>query len=352
MFLITGGHDVDIDGEPTAAEWTLLVLIALAPPLIVGVAWLVSRLSNSRIRSVIAIIGVTIAAVVVVFEAGVAQLPQIAIVVAAILLLTASGLGSVLGWAVRMVLSHLATVGALAVRALPVVLLTAIVFFNGYVWLMATTITGDRLGLAMAFLIAIAAAFVVSATREWIGPTLQSTTALPKDSEQLADTPFATMPDAHTCAPLKRAERLNVVFVLAASQLAQILVVAVVTSTIYLVLGLIVLTPALLNEWTHTVLQHRHRAGMEAAGAGFADPYLPIPRCVDVHVHQRPRGRRRWVPLDIPRPADRRPQHHPDCTQSLPRRYRGCRVMLTALTAVINFTLVSAPNPQVKQVNE
>jgi len=26
--------------------------------------------------------------------------------------------------------------------------------------------------------------------------------------------------------------------------------------------------------------------------------------------------------------------------------------MLTALTAVINFTLVSAPNPQVKQVNE
>jgi hypothetical protein len=252
VFLITGGHDVDIDGEPTAAEWTLLVLIALAPPLIVGVGWLVSRLSNSRIRSVIAIIGVTIAAVVVVFEAGVAQLPQIAIVVAAILLLTASGLGSVLGWAVRMVLSHLATVGALAVRALPVVLLTAIVFFHGYVWLMSTTITGDRLGLAMAFLIAIAAAFVVSATREWIRPTLQSTTALLKDSEQLADTPFATMPDARTCAPLKRAERLNVVFVLAASQLAQILVVAVVTSTIYLVLGLIVLTPALLNEWTHT----------------------------------------------------------------------------------------------------
>jgi hypothetical protein len=33
-------------------------------------------------------------------------------------------------------------------------------------------------------------------------------------------------------------------------------------------------------------------------------------------------------------------------------RYRGCRVMLTVLTAVINFTLVSAPNPQVKQVNE
>jgi hypothetical protein len=40
--------------------------------------------------------------------------------------------------------------------------------------------------------------------------------------------------------------------VLATSQLAQILLVAVVTATVYLILGLIVLTPSLLNEWTHT----------------------------------------------------------------------------------------------------
>jgi hypothetical protein len=72
-----------------------------------------------------------------------------------------------------MILSHLATVGALAVRALPVVLLTALVFFNGYVWLMAATISGDRLGLAMGFLVSIAAAFVVSATRERVRPMRQ-----------------------------------------------------------------------------------------------------------------------------------------------------------------------------------
>src|ERR1700756_246734 len=72
-------------------------------------------------------------------------------------------------------------------------------------------------------------------------PMLQSTAALPRDTEGLADTPFAAMPDTPDCAPLKRAERLNVVFVLAASQLAQIFVVAVVTAAIYLILGLIVL---------------------------------------------------------------------------------------------------------------
>ena len=42
------------------------------------------------------------------------------------------------------------------------------------------------------------------------------------------------------------------VFVLAVSQLVQIMVVAVVTAVIYLLLGLIMLTPALLKEWTHT----------------------------------------------------------------------------------------------------
>jgi hypothetical protein len=48
------------------------------------------------------------------------------------------------------------------------------------------------------------------------------------------------------------AERLNFVFVLATSQLAQILVLAMITATIYLILGLIVLSPELLNQWTHT----------------------------------------------------------------------------------------------------
>jgi hypothetical protein len=137
--------------------------------------------------------------------AGLSQLAQDAVVVAIVLILTGCGAGSVVGWAVRMMLSHLATVGALTIRALPVVLLTALVFFNGYVWLMAATISGDRLGLAMAFLVSIAAAFVVSATRERVRPMLRSTaTVLPNDTEKLADTPFATMPDTPDCASAEK----------------------------------------------------------------------------------------------------------------------------------------------------
>ena len=58
------------------------------------------------------------------------------------------------------------------------------------------------------------------------------------------------MPDPPVTQPLRRTERLNVMFVLAASQLTQILVVAVVTALLFFVLGLILLSPELLAAWT------------------------------------------------------------------------------------------------------
>ena len=252
VYLITGGHDVEITGTPTTSELIVLAIIGLSLPLMALVGWLVSRSRSGRTRAAVASASVLLVACVEVGTADAAQLPQQAAVLAVVLILTGLGVGSVVGWAVRMMLSHFAMVGALAVRALPVVLLTALVFFNTYVWLMAATISGNRLGLAMAFLVSIAAVFVVSATVERVRPMLKSTAALPEDTEHLVGTPFAAMPDAADGAPLKKTERLNVVFVLAASQLAQILVVAVVTGAIYLILGLIVLSPDLLNEWTHT----------------------------------------------------------------------------------------------------
>lgn len=249
VYLITGGHDVEISGEPTTSEVAILVILALALPLMAVTGWLVSRSRRRKTCTAIAMLSVLAVACV---GATVGDVAQEAVLVVAVLILTGSGIGSVLGWAVGMMLSHLATVGALAVRALPVVLLTALVFFNTYVWLMAATISGNRLALAMAFLVSIAAAFVTSATRERVRPMLQSATVPRDEPEKLAGTPFAAISNASDCAQLKKSERLNVVFVLVVSQLAQIMVVAVVTTAIYLILGLIVLSPELLNEWTHT----------------------------------------------------------------------------------------------------
>jgi hypothetical protein len=251
IWAITGDRNVDIVGNPTAVEWGLLAILACTLPLAAVIGWLVSRLSGSRTRTVAAAISMAFATISGFSEIGPRHLLGIAVLVAVVLILTGCGVGAVLGWAVRMTLSHLTAVGIMAVRALPLVMLTVLMFFNTYAWIMAATISRRRLWLALVFLCAIAAAFVISGTLERVRPMLRSTALLSKDSERLADTPFAAMPDPPVSPPLRRPERLNVVFVVAASQLVQLLIVALVTATIFLILGLILLSPPLLAQWTN-----------------------------------------------------------------------------------------------------
>jgi len=191
------------------------------------------------------------------------------VLIAVVLTVTASGAGSILAWAVRMTLQHLAMAGSLFVRALPVLLLTVVVFFNGYVWLMAATISRPRLWLAMLFLGLIAVAFITSATVERVRPIL-SAPAAPGDDESLAGTPFEQMADPASGTRLARIERWNVMLVLAVSQVVQVWLVAVVTALIFFVLGLILLSPELLAEWTHNGSSEGQFLGMT----------LPVPQAL------------------------------------------------------------------------
>jgi hypothetical protein len=173
-----------------------------------------------------------------------------AVVVAAILTLTACGAGSILGWAAQMTMSNLAAVGSLATRALPMLLLTILVFFNSPVWLMVSTISRPRLWLALVFLTAIAAVFVVSVTSDRVKPIMDTGEPTDDHRVRLVGTPFETMPDPADVRPLKRTEHLNVMFVVAASQLSQIFIIAAMTGLLFLILGLILLSPELLAAWT------------------------------------------------------------------------------------------------------
>ena len=157
--MITGDRNVDVLGNPTTVEWGKLAIVAATLPLPAIVGWLMTRLSGSRTSTVAAAIGVAFAAIVGYIEDGPAHLLGIAVLVALVLILTACGVGAVLGWAVRMTLSHLSAVGTMAVRALPLVMLTVLMFFNTYAWTMAATISRRRLWLAMLFLFTIAGGY-------------------------------------------------------------------------------------------------------------------------------------------------------------------------------------------------
>jgi hypothetical protein len=253
VVLFTGKHTINIDGQPTRTEWFVLALLILVLPLAAVVGWLVSRIRSVRARTVVASValGLVVASGILggPSERVLANLVFEAVVIAIGLALTASGIGSILGWGLRTAVDNLSLIGALFVRALPVVLLTVLVFFNTYVWLMASIVSRPRLWLALLFLGAIAVAFITSATVDRVRPMLSGARHSDDDDGRLAGTPFETMPDPVSGEPLSRAERVNVVFVLATSQVLQVGLVAVVAALIFLVLGLILLSPELLSQW-------------------------------------------------------------------------------------------------------
>jgi hypothetical protein len=249
-----GGQAVEVDANPTPAQVLILAVLVALVPLAVVVTWLVSRVDDPRVRRGIATASVVAAVACALVNPTWAQrlgdVVTVAQITALTLVLNGAGVGSVLGWAVRLTWSHLASAGALVTRALPVVLLTVLVFFNGFVWSMATKIDRDRMWSVVAFMAVIAIAFLITGVVERTRPVLRDRSTRDSDALRLADTPFASMPDPERGDRLRPAERANVIFVVMASQITQIATVAIVTAAIFFVMGLLVLSPAVLAAWT------------------------------------------------------------------------------------------------------
>lgn len=249
VYFLMGTSEILIDGTPTSAERIVLTVLVLALPLAALAGWWVSRLRSRRIQSVVSIAAVAVGVVAGVIQGGVSHLLGTAVVVVVVATSTGSGAGAVLGWATRLTMTQVAAMGALFVRALPVVLLTVVVFFNTYVWLMAASISRVRLWIAVLFLLAVTIAFIISTSLSRVGPMLETATS--HDTvHDLSGTPFAGIPDPPVNDPLTRGERLNVVLVFAAAQITHLMMVAISTAALYFVLGLIVLSPEVLTRWT------------------------------------------------------------------------------------------------------
>ena len=175
---------------------------------------------------------------------------------------------AILGWIGELTLSNLAATAGMFVRALPVVLLTFLVFFNTYVWLMTSLISRGRLWLGMGFLFLVAGSFLVSTTLEKVRPLLAGGEVSAQDDSDLIGTPFADLPDPPVSEPLSIPERANTVFVVAASQLVHVLTVAAMTGTVFFVLGMILVSPPVLDAWTR---------GKGRSDGEFLGMTLPIP---------------------------------------------------------------------------
>jgi hypothetical protein len=133
-----------------------LAVALLALPAAAGIGWFVARRLTDHSQAIIAsgtVKGMT-------FEHHLARLIAGIVAVVLVLVLTASGLGSVIGWAVRLALTQIVAAWSLLIRALPVVLLSVLVLFNTAVWAMAASLSTARFGLALGYPIPVPQALI------------------------------------------------------------------------------------------------------------------------------------------------------------------------------------------------
>jgi hypothetical protein len=145
---------VNFVGAPALVQRIGLVVTLLALPVAAGVGWIVARMVADHGQAIVSIVAsaIGIASQTVkgyTPQQHLARLAEGLVAVPVVLLLTAVGVGSVVGWAVRLALSQFVAAWALLVRALPVVLLSVLVFFNTAVWTMAATLSPARFGFAL-----------------------------------------------------------------------------------------------------------------------------------------------------------------------------------------------------------
>jgi hypothetical protein len=277
LTLATGSREIHIDTTASTRNWILLVVLVVTLPAMTVAGYAVSRLRSDRARRHAANASVLVLFVTGLFDGTavdvVDDVLSAVLLAGFVVVLTGTGVGSVLAWAIRLTASHLASIATLAARALPVVLLTVLVFFNGSIWGMAATISRERMWLIVAFMTFIAVAFLLTGLWERVKPMLAAAGAAAPAAASLTSTPFESMTDPPDPLPLRRGERINVLFVIAASQITQVLAVAVATTLIFLGLALVVLSPPLLDEWA------RHNTD----NAVFFDTTVPLPQAL-VHV--------------------------------------------------------------------
>ena len=280
-------EESDVDAWLIALYAGFFVAVVVVPPI---AAWathrLISRCSRAVGRSVAAAAIVVLVLVIPFLQDGVVSGAHFGtdavlnlVLVLVIVWLTFLGAGSILAWAVRSALHQVTAVGSLAARALPLVLLLVLIFFTGELWQLAARIPRARLWQTIGFLLSICVLFLLATLRD----ELRAIRAARHGA---------------TARPLSRAETGNVLVVMFLAQFLQIAVFAAVIFAFFLILGLIALTPDVVEAWSHAPAEQgtwftvqvpvsQALIHMSLLVAAFSAMYFTVSSSTDPHYRDR-----------------------------------------------------------------
>ncbi len=170
------------------------------------------------------------------------------------LAVTVVGGGSVLAWAVRAAVRQLGTLGTMASRALPLLLLfTVFGFFTAELWQATAVLTRQQMWL-VAGLFAVAALLFLGAMLSDEVRTLAGAALPAVDPGKLRGSPLESFLDEPVAAGpvrLRPVERVNMVLVLVLAEAFQAAVFGVVMFVFFVVFGVLAVRPEVMKAWSN-----------------------------------------------------------------------------------------------------
>jgi hypothetical protein len=164
------------------------------------------------------------------------------------------GAGSILAWGLRKAVAELSTVGKMATKALPLLVLVVIfAFFSAEMWQVAEALPRWRLWLVVALFGVLGVLFMAARLDEELKKMIDKVANDKVDdlATVLKNTPIAGAVTGGPidAFPLDRRERANITLVLFVAQLLQILVLAVLVFCVLVALGALAIDGPVIDSW-------------------------------------------------------------------------------------------------------
>lgn len=180
-----------------------------------------------------------------------AEVPAFLLVTVLAIWLTYVGFGSILLWALRYAWVQFGALGSLLSRALPLLMITLLVYFSGELWQLSARMTRQRLWQTIEFLSLVALVFIVTTIRDEVRALRDDRSEQAAAAKLLAGTPLAS---DRTSTPertrLSLAEQLNVVAVMAVSQAIQVVFFTTAIFAFFLLLGIVAIPNDVTVAWS------------------------------------------------------------------------------------------------------
>lgn len=190
--------------------------------------------------------------------------------------LTYLGIGSIVLWAFRFAWMQFGALGTLMSRALPLLMLTVVVYFTGELWQLSARTTRERLWQTIGFLALVALLFMVVTIRDEVAALREDRTGRQDTAALLAGTPLAGESDPGR-TPLSLGEQVNVVAVMVVAQAIQVVFFTTGLFAFFLALGTIAIPDDVTVLWS---TEQSCPVGQPPCAGTWFGIHVPIPQTV------------------------------------------------------------------------